>query len=57
MWVLRELADAAVIPPSIISEKSGRTGEVPEGWRKASVTAVFTKGKKKKLKETRNPRN
>ncbi|GAB0184124.1 mitochondrial enolase superfamily member 1 [Grus japonensis] len=31
---------------SIIFEKSWRTGEVPEEWRKANVTPVFKKGKK-----------
>jgi len=33
-------------PLSIIFERSWRTGEVPEEWRKASVTPVFKKGKK-----------
>ena len=31
--------------PSIICEKSWRTGEMPEDWRIASVTPVFKKGK------------
>ncbi|GAB0205687.1 mitochondrial enolase superfamily member 1 [Grus japonensis] len=44
--VLRELADVIVRPLSIIFERSWRTGEVPEDWRKASVTLVFKKGKK-----------
>jgi len=44
--VLRELADAIAEPLSIIFERSWRTGEVPEDWRKASVTPIFTKGKK-----------
>ena len=44
--VLRELADVIAEPLSIISERSWRTGEVPEDWRKASVTPVFKKGKK-----------
>ncbi|GAB0204482.1 mitochondrial enolase superfamily member 1 [Grus japonensis] len=34
------------MPFSIISERSWRTGEVPEDWRKANVTLVFKKGKK-----------
>ncbi|GAB0204592.1 mitochondrial enolase superfamily member 1 [Grus japonensis] len=44
--VLRELADVIAVPLSIIFERSWRTGEVPEDWRKASVTLVFKKGKK-----------
>jgi len=44
--VLRELADVIAEPLSIIFERSWRTGEVPEDWRKASVTPVFKKGKK-----------
>jgi len=44
--VLRVLADVIVEPLSIIFERSWRTGEVPEDWRKANVTSVFKKGKK-----------
>jgi len=44
--VLRELADVVAEPLSIISERSWRTGEVPEDWSKASVTPAFKKGKK-----------
>ena len=44
--VLRELADVIAEPLSIIFERSWRTGEVPEDWRKANVTPVFKKGKK-----------
>ncbi|GAB0208953.1 mitochondrial enolase superfamily member 1 [Grus japonensis] len=44
--VLRELADVIAKLLSIIFERSWRTGEVPEDWRKASVTLVFRKGKK-----------
>jgi len=44
--VLRELADIIAEPLSIIFERSWRTGEVPEDWRKASVTPIFKKGKK-----------
>jgi len=44
--VLRELADVIAEPLSSIFERSWRTGEEPEGWRKASVTPIFKKGKK-----------
>jgi len=44
--VLRELADVIAEPLSIISERSWRTGEVPEDWRKDDVTPIFKKGKK-----------
>ena len=36
--VLKELADVIAEPLSIIFERSWRTGEVPEDWRKANVT-------------------
>jgi len=44
--VLRELADIIAELLSIIFERSWRTGEVPEDWRKANVTPIFKKGKK-----------
>jgi len=44
--VLKELADVVPEPLSIIFERSCRTGEVPEDWRKAIVTVAFKKGKK-----------
>ena len=44
--VLRELADVIAEPLSIIFERSWRTREVPEYWRKATVTPIFKKGKK-----------
>jgi len=44
--VLRGLADVIAEPLSTIFERSCRTGEVPEDWRKASVITVFKKGKK-----------
>ncbi|GAB0185742.1 mitochondrial enolase superfamily member 1 [Grus japonensis] len=47
--VLRKLADVIAKPLSIISERSWKTGEVPEDWRKANVTPVFKKGKKEDL--------
>jgi len=49
--VLRELADVIAEPLSIIFERSWRSGEVPEDWRKANVTPTFEKGKKE------DPRN
>ncbi|PKU43903.1 rna-directed dna polymerase from mobile element jockey- hypothetical protein [Limosa lapponica baueri] len=47
--VLRGLADVIAKPLSIIFERPWRTGEVPEDWRKASVTPAFKKGKKEDL--------
>jgi len=44
--VLRELAEVAAEPLSIIFERSWRTGEVHEEWRKANVIPIFKKGKK-----------
>jgi len=44
--VLRKLADVIAEPLSIIFERSWRTGEVLEDWRKATVTPVFKKGNK-----------
>ncbi|KFV80921.1 RNA-directed DNA polymerase from mobile element jockey, partial [Struthio camelus australis] len=44
--VLRELADVIARPLSILLERSWRSGEVPEAWKKANVTPVFQKGKK-----------
>ncbi|KAJ7418157.1 hypothetical protein BTVI_30465 [Pitangus sulphuratus] len=44
--MLRELADVIAKPLSIIFERSWRIGEVPEDWRKPSVTPVFKNGKK-----------
>jgi len=45
--VLRELADVIAEPLSIIFEWSCRRGEMPEDWRKTSVTPIFIKGQKK----------
>ncbi|KAJ7417729.1 hypothetical protein BTVI_31636 [Pitangus sulphuratus] len=44
--VLRKLADVIVKPFSTIFEWSWRTEEVPECWRKGSVSPDFKKGKK-----------
>jgi len=44
--VLRKPSDVIAEPFSIIFERSWRTGEVPEDWRKANITPVFKKGKK-----------
>ncbi|PKU45859.1 rna-directed dna polymerase from mobile element jockey-like [Limosa lapponica baueri] len=44
--VLRELADVIAEPLSIIYERSRRTGEVPEVWRKANITPVYKKGRR-----------
>jgi len=38
--VLRELADVIPEPLSIIFERSWRTGEVPEDWRKVNVVTL-----------------
>jgi len=44
--VLRELADVIAESLSIIFERSWRTREVSENWRKAKVTPIFKMGKK-----------
>jgi len=45
--VLRDLADVIAEPLSIIFEMSWRTGEVPKDWRKASVTPIFKRARKR----------
>jgi len=45
--VLRELADVIAEPLSVNFEKSWRRGEVPEDWRKANVTPIFKKGRRR----------
>ena len=44
--MLRELAEVIAELLSILFERSWQTGEVPEDWSIAKVTAVFRKGKK-----------
>lgn len=44
--VLRELADITVRPLSIIFEKSWRSGNVPEDWKKAIVIPIYKKSLK-----------
>ena len=44
--VLRELADVAAKPPSIILRQSWLTGDVLAEWRLASVMPIFKKGHK-----------
>ncbi|GAB0187639.1 mitochondrial enolase superfamily member 1 [Grus japonensis] len=44
--VLRELAGITAKPLSIIFERSWRTGEVSEDWRKANATPAFKKSRK-----------
>ncbi|GAB0186967.1 mitochondrial enolase superfamily member 1 [Grus japonensis] len=44
--VLRKQTDVIAKLLSITFERSWRTGEVPEDWKKANVTGVFKKGKK-----------
>lgn len=44
--MLRELAEVIAKPLSVSLERSWRTREVPENWRKTNVTLVFRTGKK-----------
>ena len=44
--VFRELADIIARLLSIIFEKSWRSGDVPEDWKKANVTPSYKKGLK-----------
>ncbi|PKU47490.1 rna-directed dna polymerase from mobile element hypothetical protein [Limosa lapponica baueri] len=44
--MLRKPGDVLAKPFSIIFERSSRTREISEDWRKVNVTSVFKKGKK-----------
>uniref|UniRef100_K7EZK6 Reverse transcriptase domain-containing protein n=1 Tax=Pelodiscus sinensis TaxID=13735 RepID=K7EZK6_PELSI len=44
--VLKELANVIEEPLAIIFEKSWRSGEIPDDWKKANVVPIFKKGKK-----------
>ena len=47
--MLMELPEETAKSHSIIFERSQRTGEVPEDYRKANVTQIFKKGKKEEV--------
>ena len=44
--VLNELADVIARPLSIVFKRSWQLGEIPESWKRASVTLIFRKGRK-----------
>ena len=45
--VLRELADVIAESLPTIFERSWRRGEMPEDWRKANVTPIFQKARRR----------
>jgi len=48
LWVLRELADEAANPLSVIYEKLWQSGEVPTEWKRGNIAPPFEKKKEKK---------
>lgn len=46
MRVLRELADVIERLLYVMVEKSWISGDAPEDWKKANVTAIYKKGLK-----------
>ncbi|KAF7239069.1 hypothetical protein EYD10_14280 [Varanus komodoensis] len=44
--VIKELAEELSEPWAIIFDKSWKTGEVPDDWRRGNVVPIFKKGKK-----------
>ena len=45
--ILKELSNTISIPLSIILQASIDSGELPEDWKCANITALFKKGNKK----------
>ena len=44
--VVKEVADVVARPPSIIFEKSWRSGDVSDAWKRANVIPIYKKGPK-----------